>query len=53
MYSSYRTTTANVPFYQLATQTDAAGTRALIKDTFKKCFKHFGKHNLHLDILGK
>jgi hypothetical protein len=22
----------------LATQTDAAGTRALIKDTFKKCF---------------
>jgi hypothetical protein len=33
---SYRTTTANVPFYQLATQTDAAGTRALIKDTFQK-----------------
>ncbi|SDW19113.1 TonB-dependent receptor [Flavobacterium degerlachei] len=33
---SYRTTTANVPYYQLATQTDAAGTRALIKDTFQK-----------------
>ncbi len=33
---SYRTTTANVPFYQLATQVDAAGTRALIKDTFQK-----------------
>ncbi|MGO4817330.1 carboxypeptidase regulatory-like domain-containing protein [Flavobacterium sp. W22_SRS_FP1] len=32
---SYRTTTANVPFYQLATQVDAAGTRALIKDTFQ------------------
>jgi hypothetical protein len=35
----------------LATQTDAAGTRALIKDTFKKMLQHlmFGKH-LHLDI---
>jgi len=33
---SYRTTTANVPFYQLATQTDASGTKALIKDTFQK-----------------
>ncbi|EIA10133.1 TonB-dependent receptor [Flavobacterium frigoris] len=33
---SYRTTTANVPYYQLATQTDAAGTKALIKDTFQK-----------------
>lgn len=33
---SYRTTTANVPFYQLATQTDADGTRYLIKDTFQK-----------------
>ena len=33
---SYRTTTANVPFYQLATQTDAAGNRFLIKDTFQK-----------------
>ena len=33
---SYRTTTANVPFFQLATQTDAAGTKTLIKDTFQK-----------------
>lgn len=33
---SYRTTTANVPFYQLATQTDASGNRFLIKDTFQK-----------------
>jgi hypothetical protein len=32
---NYRTTTANVPFYQLATQTDAAGNRFLIKDTFQ------------------
>jgi uncharacterized membrane protein len=33
---NYRTTTTNVPFYQLATQTDAAGTRTLIKDSFQK-----------------
>ena len=33
---NYRTLTANVPFYQLATQTDAAGNRFLIKDTFQK-----------------
>ncbi|WP_035669248.1 TonB-dependent receptor [Flavobacterium sp. 83] len=33
---SYKTTTANVPFYTLATQTDAAGTKTLIKDTFQK-----------------
>ena len=33
---NYRTTTANVPFYQLATQTEADGTRFLIKDTFQK-----------------
>ncbi len=33
---AYRTQTANVPFYQLATQTDATGTRTLIKDTFQK-----------------
>jgi hypothetical protein len=33
---------ANVPFYQLATQTDAAGTRVLIKDTLsKKCVSTF------------
>ena len=33
---NYRTTTANVPFFQLATQTLADGTRVLIKDTFQK-----------------
>jgi hypothetical protein len=33
---NYRTTTANVPFYQLATQTEADGSRFLIKDTFQK-----------------
>ena len=33
---NYRALTANVPFYQLATQTDAAGNRFLIKDTFQK-----------------
>ncbi|KIA87112.1 TonB-dependent receptor [Flavobacterium sp. AED] len=33
---SYKTTTANVPFYTLATQTDVAGTKTLIKDTFQK-----------------
>lgn len=33
---SYVTTTANVPFYQLTTQTDVAGTKTLIKDTFQK-----------------
>ena len=34
---NYQTTdVANVPFYKLATQTDAAGTRTLIKDTFQK-----------------
>jgi hypothetical protein len=33
---NYRTTTANVPFYQLATQADAAGTRTLLKDTYSK-----------------
>ena len=33
---NYRATTANVPFFQLATQTLADGTRVLIKDTFQK-----------------
>lgn len=33
---SYRTTTGNVPFYQLATQTETDGSRGLIKDTFQK-----------------
>lgn len=33
---NYKTTTANVPFYQLATQTQADGTKILIKDTFQK-----------------
>jgi hypothetical protein len=33
---NYRTTTANVPFFQLATQTDNDGTRTLIKDTYQK-----------------
>ena len=33
---NYRALTANVPFYQLATQTDEAGNRTLIKDTFQK-----------------
>lgn len=34
---NYQTTdVTNVPFYKLATQTDAAGTRTLIKDTFQK-----------------
>ena len=33
---SYRTTTADVPFYQLATQTEADGSRFLIRDTFQK-----------------
>nr|WP_315141413.1 carboxypeptidase regulatory-like domain-containing protein [uncultured Flavobacterium sp.] len=34
---NYRTTDVNnVPFYQLATQTDASGTKFLIKDTFQK-----------------
>jgi hypothetical protein len=33
---SYRTTTADVPFYQLATQTAADGSRFLIRDTFQK-----------------
>lgn len=33
---NYRTTTANVPFYQLATQVEPNGTRVLIKDTFQK-----------------
>ncbi|MFB0911176.1 MAG: hypothetical protein QMA99_09595, partial [Flavobacterium sp.] len=31
-----RTTTTNVPLYQLATQIDAAGKRTLIKDSFQK-----------------
>jgi len=29
---SYKTTTANVPFYTFKTQIDAAGTKTLIKD---------------------
>ena len=33
---NYRTTTANVPFFQLATQVEADGSRVLIKDTFQK-----------------
>ena len=33
---NYRTTVANVPYYQLATQTEADGSRALIRDTFQK-----------------
>ncbi|MDX6180753.1 carboxypeptidase-like regulatory domain-containing protein [Flavobacterium sp. Fl-77] len=33
---AYNTTTANVPFYRLATQTDVNGNRFLIKDTFQK-----------------
>ncbi|SFE59833.1 TonB-dependent receptor [Flavobacterium xueshanense] len=33
---NFRTTTANVPFYQLATQVESDGSRILIKDTFKK-----------------
>lgn len=33
---AYRTLTANVPFYQLATQVDLSGNRTLIKDTFQK-----------------
>jgi hypothetical protein len=33
---NYRNTKADVPFYQLATQTDADGNRFLIKDTFQK-----------------
>ena len=33
---SYRTTTNGVPFYQLATQTDANQNRFLIKDTYQK-----------------
>ncbi len=33
---NYRTTTGDVPFYQLATQTEADGTRTLIRDTFQK-----------------
>jgi len=33
---NFRTATANVPFYQLATQVESDGSRILIKDTFKK-----------------
>jgi hypothetical protein len=34
---SYSTVnSSNVPFFKLATQTDAAGNRILIKDTFQK-----------------
>ena len=33
---NYRTTTGNVPFFQLATQTQDDGTKVLIKDTFQK-----------------
>lgn len=33
---NYNITTANVPFYKLATQVEANGTRVLIKDTFQK-----------------
>jgi hypothetical protein len=33
---AYKALTANVPYYQLATQTDAAGNKFLIKDTFQK-----------------
>lgn len=33
---NFRTTTSGVPFYQLATQTDAAGNVFLIKDTYQK-----------------
>jgi hypothetical protein len=33
---NYRTTTANVPFFQLATQVEANGSRVLIKDSFQK-----------------
>jgi hypothetical protein len=31
-FLSYKTTTANVPFYTFKTQIDAAGTKTLIKD---------------------
>lgn len=33
---NYRTTVADVPYYQLATQTEANGTRTLIRDTFQR-----------------
>ncbi|MBF2707388.1 TonB-dependent receptor [Flavobacterium soyangense] len=33
---NFRTVTANVPYFQLATQTDASGNAFLIKDTFQK-----------------
>jgi hypothetical protein len=33
---NFRTTVADVPYYQLATQTEADGSRTLIKDTFQK-----------------
>mgnify|MGYP003582754146 CR=1 FL=1 len=33
---NYNTTAANVPFYKLATQVEADGSRVLIKDTFQK-----------------
>jgi hypothetical protein len=34
---SYRTATAaNIPFFQLATQVEADGSRVLIKDSFQK-----------------
>ncbi|MFV7235191.1 hypothetical protein [Flavobacterium sp. ZB4R12] len=33
---NFKAATANVPFFQLATQTEDDGTRILIKDTFQK-----------------